>query len=161
MILRDQDAFVEFFDEYAEELRKSGMEGPRQGQGQAALSIAFGELKYLSCLAEVVVAEHISGSKDSIESMLVKWGPDGLKLIFAAIQSNPTLRGDKTAKAAKQAFIDAVAQKYEMGTKKGAYGIVESEEFASLVADVGVDVSAAVSKAPKPRERGFFSWAMM
>lgn len=55
-----------------------------------------------------VSATHISGAMDDVRSLCVQWRRDGLKLVHAAISSNPSLD-----KAERQECVDMATKAYD------------------------------------------------
>jgi hypothetical protein len=108
MIL-DLETFQNFFDSYADSLRRGGLKPKKKGS-----SAVSEELEPIASLARIVSATHISGTKSDVTELFEKFGADGLKLVIAALNCNPSLN-----RSIRLESIDLATKMFEKGGLKG------------------------------------------
>lgn len=83
------------------------------------------ELMPMQCLAKIIVASHLSGIQNEVQSIFERWGIDGLRLVHCAVLCNTTI--SSTVKTERQDMLDAVVSLFAKAANR--YSREYADEF--------------------------------
>ena len=138
LIMGDRQAMLKFFGRCERDLEeKPDTRHEEEGEyeyedrlsGSSAQSGTFtSELMPMQFLAKLIVASHLSGVQNEVESMFERWGVDGLRLVYCAILCNTSI--SSTVKAERQDMLDAAVSLFVKGANR--YSREYADEFKYL-----------------------------
>ena len=151
-LLNDKEQFATFFNGYFSE------------------SSVEEELQPIQQLARIMTATHISGAEDDAKAIYAKYHGDGLKLIIAAIQCNPSLNGKDERLENMEVAIKIFTTGYSsmVGKKTPIKYSIECNEMFANIDPIAVDmqnpllrltnVTATNNKSDKDKPKSRITW---
>ena len=140
LIMGDRQAMLKFFGRCERDLEKKPDIQQDEGEYEYELTDRLNgsnvaqsgtftsELMPMQFLAKIIVASHLSGVQNEVESMFERWGVDGLRLVYCAIMCNTSI--SSTVKAERQDMLDAAVSLFTKGANR--YSREYADEFKYL-----------------------------